>query len=168
MNMINHHIIATLQAEPQASPSDLAQKLEVSELLIYQHLPPQQVHWLPSALAQELLEALPEWGNLMTIVLLAGNVFEFKGPFPKGKLGHGYFNLYSKHDGMYGHLLLSSFAAIALVSRPLRGRASYAICFFAASGDVIFKIYLGRDQAGELFPEQVHNFNQLKQLTADC
>jgi len=45
------------------------------------------------------------------------------------------------------------------VSLPFRGKESYNIAFIAENGETIFKIYLGRDEQRQLFPEQVEHFN---------
>ena len=48
---------------------------------------------LPGSDAKALMQLLATWDNTTTIVLHGGCVFEFKGPFPAGKEGEGYFNL---------------------------------------------------------------------------
>ena len=166
-NEILTRIQTAISESPQSSPAQLAKSLNVSEACVLMALGSEQVNWMDKALAQELLEELPDWGALTTIVQLAGNVFEFKGAFPKGKPGHGYYNLYTKGEGLHGHLLLESYQHIALVSRPLRGRMSHCICFFDAEGNTIFKVYLGRDKQGELLTNQVERFELLKQHLAE-
>ncbi|MCF1427745.1 MAG: heme utilization cystosolic carrier protein HutX [Shewanella sp.] len=162
-NEILTRIQNAIVGSPQSSPAQLAKSLNVNEACVLMALGPEQVCWMPKELAQELLEDLPTWGPLTIIVQLADNVFEFKGDFPKGKPGHGYYNLYTKGDGLHGHLLLESYQYIGLVSRPLRGRMSHCICFFDGEGNTIFKVYLGRDKQGELLAEQVERFELLKQ-----
>lgn len=166
-NEILTRIQNAIAQAPQSSPAQLAKSLNVSEACVLMALGSEQVTWMDKAQSQQLLEQLPDWGPLTTIVQLAGNVFEFKGDFPKGKTGHGYYNLYTKGDGLHGHLLLESYQHIALVSRPLRGRMSHCICFFDAEGNTIFKVYLGRDKQGELLANQVERFELLKQQVSE-
>lgn len=76
-------------------PAQLASELGIAELEVVAALPPEQVVFVPLTQLDTLLQALPKWGKLTTIVMLSGSVFEFKGDF-EGKYAHGYYNLYSK------------------------------------------------------------------------
>lgn len=142
-------------------PAQLASELGIAELDVVAAVPPEQVVFVPLAQLDELLQALPKWGKLTTIVMLSGSVFEFKGDFPQGKYAHGYYNLYCKGDGLHGHLKVDAMRAIALISRPFRGSESHSINFFGSAGEVVFKVYLGRDKQRALFPEQVRQFKAL-------
>ncbi|MGS0726795.1 ChuX/HutX family heme-like substrate-binding protein, partial [Shewanella sp. 0m-11] len=53
-------------------------------------------------------------------------------------------------------------SAIALISKPFRGTESHSINFFGAQGEVVFKVYLGRDKKRVLLPDQVARFIELK------
>ena len=150
--------------DQKTTPASVAKECNVSEQEVVKQLSTEQVTWLNTDISETLLNQLPNWGKLTTIIQMAGNIFEFKGDFPKGKPAHGYFNLFSKGDGLHGHLLLSSYHAIALISRPFMGRMSHAINFFDDAGNIIFKVYLGRDKSGELIADQVNKFDALKQL----
>ncbi|MDR8522625.1 heme utilization cystosolic carrier protein HutX [Shewanella fidelis] len=152
-----------LQANPAAMPSQIAEELNISEFEVVSALPAEQVAILPLEQKDALLEELPEWGNMTTIVSASGSIFEFKGSFPKGKYAHGYYNLITKGDGLHGHLKLDVISAIALISKPFRGTESHSINFFGPQGEVVFKVYLGRDKKRVLLPEQVARFTELKQ-----
>ncbi len=95
-----------------------------------------------------------------------GSIFEVKAPFPKGKLARGYYNLMGKEGELHGHLRLDLVEHIALVSKPFMGQESYFIGFFAAQGECVFKVYLGRDKQRNLYPEQIEKFQQLKLLVS--
>lgn len=119
--------------------------------------------FIPGEQAQALLEEIADWQQAVTtIVIHAGSVFEFKGPFPVGVVGHGYYNL--KGDtGFEGHLNLSEIAKITLQDKPHRGRDSYAFVFEHANGEVVFKVFLGRDDSGEVFAQQLSRFRTIQQ-----
>jgi hypothetical protein len=117
--------------------------------------------------AQVILEQLPEWGSVTTIVHSFGSIFETKANFPKGKQAHGYYNLMGKEGELHGHLRLDLMEHIALVSKSFRGLESHYIGFFDAQGNCVFKVYLGRDKKRQLFPNQVEAFTQLKKEFAD-
>ena len=83
----------------------MADELGISEGALIRALPAEWVTVWPGEQAQALLAALPEWGPVTTIVESAGSIFEFKGSFPVGRNGHGYYNL-GGESGLHGHLKL--------------------------------------------------------------
>jgi hypothetical protein len=120
-------------------------------------------NFIPGEQAQGLLEEIAGWQQAVTtIVIHAGSVFEFKGPFPAGVNGHGYYNLKGE-SGFEGHLNLTEVAKITLQDKPHRGRDSYAFVFEHSNGEVIFKIFLGRDDAGDIIAEQLQRFKAIQQ-----
>lgn len=116
---------------------------------------------IPSGDAQLLLETLSGWGTLTTIILHAGSVFEFKGEFPKGDIAQGYYNLNSEGKGFEGHIKLDSIDNIQLQKKQHRGRDSYVIVF-NNDKETIFKVFLGRDQDGNIYPQQLERFQSLQ------
>lgn len=158
---LSRELAALSEKEMSASTQELAARFGVNEYQLVAALPEGMAVMAHGSWAQPLLEELTGWGPLTTIVESEGSIFEFKGAFPAGKSGHGYFNLYSKEGtGLHGHLLLSQVSHIALLAKPFMGKASYSLQFFAASGRTMFKVYLGRDKQRQLFPEQVALFEQ--------
>jgi hypothetical protein len=117
---------------------------------------------LPGTRALALLNDLPDWGNVVTIVLHGGCVFEFKGPFPAGTLGRGFLNLDGPVPGFHGHLKLDAIDHIGFQDRPHAGRVAYALTFNNAAGENLFKVFLGRDEQGNHFPEQLSRFDALR------
>lgn len=118
---------------------------------------------LPASEALPLLEKLPEIGNTTTVILHGGCVFEFKGPFPAGTVAEGYLNLDGPVPGFHGHLRLEAMARVRFQDRPHRGRASYAFVFEDESGRCLFKVFLGREESGEVIPAQLAFFNRLRE-----
>jgi putative heme utilization carrier protein HutX len=112
---------------------------------------------MPGTKALELLAEISTWDNTVTIILHGGSVFEFKGIFPPGELVSGFYNLSGK-NGFEGHLNLTKVASIAFQSKLHRGRESYAFVFQDIAGQCIFKIFVGRDQTGELHPLQKQRY----------
>lgn len=111
---------------------------------------------MPGQNAQQLLEQICDWGSMTTIVIHGGSVFEFTGPFPKATVAEGFYNLQAN-----GHLNLQKVEQISFQTKPHRGRESYAFVFEDANGEVIFKVFLGRDEQGELILSQREKFYQL-------
>lgn len=141
--------------------SDIAQELNLSEGEITLALPENMVTYVAAEHCELILQQLSNWGNVTTIVHSLGSIFEFKNPFPKGKLAHGYYNIMGK-EGLHGHLRIDLIKHIAFVSKPFRGMESHYIVFFDVKGGCVFKIYLGRDKKRQLLSAQVQAFIQMK------
>lgn len=157
-----------VEEEPALSVAEIAVKLGISERDATLALPQEYVTAIDAKHSQFILESLAEWGKVTTIIHSAGSIFEIKAPFPKGKLGHGYYNLIGGDNGeLHGHLKIDLVSHIAFVSKPFRGMESYFIGFFDTQGQCVFKVYLGRDKKRQLFPEQVEQFQILKQDLSD-
>ncbi|WP_417221928.1 heme utilization cystosolic carrier protein HutX [Amphritea sp.] len=118
---------------------------------------------LPGDKAEALLRELANWGHTTTIILHGGCVFEFKGCFPEGSNGHGYYNLTGPVPGLHGHINLSAIDHIDFQDKPHRSRTSYAFNFQDKDNHNIFKVFLGRQADGELIAEQVTRFKAIKQ-----
>ncbi|WP_318492233.1 heme utilization cystosolic carrier protein HutX [Photobacterium leiognathi] len=161
---LKNRVAALLTENPKLHAVSISEDLGVTEGEIVLSYPDDMVQLLPGSLAKTILEALPSWGPVTTIVHSMGSIFEVKASFPKGKEARGYYNLMGKEGELHGHLRLENVSDIALVSKPFMGQESYFIGFFAATGECVFKVYLGRDKQRNLFPEQIEKFQQLKQM----
>ncbi len=157
MRDLSADVAQALALNPGLSTAQMAQSLNVSEGAVVAALPGGMSQLLPLSALDDLMADLPEWGPVTTILLVGGSVFEFKGPFPKGRYGHGYYNLMGQH-GFEGHLKLDNVGAVHLVSRAHRGQESHSFQFFSHDGALIFKVFLGRDRARQLLPEQLARF----------
>lgn len=157
----NDKIQQYLIDNPNVMPSQVADALKVSELAVVKALPDDEWHSIALTEMDGLFTSLPLWGNVTTIITVSGNIFEFKGPFPKGKYARGYYNLIPKNNGFHGHLKLDEITHIVIISKAFRGRESYSINFFGRFEEIVFKVYLGRDEKGVLLPEQVERINKM-------
>lgn len=163
MMTIKQRVSACLEEDPNASVLNMAQTLSLTEGEVTFALPDNILSRAQGKATQMILEALPSFGHLTTIVHSGGSVFEFKAPFPKGKMAHGYYNLMGKEGQLQGHLRIDLVCDIAFVSKDFRGMQSHYMGFFDAAGLCIFKVYLGRDKKRALIGEQIERFNALKQ-----
>ncbi|CAM3087178.1 heme utilization cystosolic carrier protein HutX [Vibrio rarus] len=151
-----------MESDSSVPVSQMAVDLNVTEGEITFVLPSTMVTVIAGEQAQSILEALPTWGKVTTIVHSFGSIFEYKAPFPKGKVAHGYYNLMGREGELHGHLRLDLIEHIAVVSKPFHKMESHYVGFFDASGECVFKVYLGRDKKRQLFPEQLEKLAQLK------
>ena len=160
---VKNQVSKALAMNDSIPVSEMSQQLGFSEGAITFALPPIMLAKVEGKHAQTIMESLPEWGSVTTIVHSCGSIFETKAAFPKGKLAHGYYNLMGRDGQLHGHLRLENIDFIAFVSKPFRGKESHYIGFFTKDGDCVFKVYLGRDKQREIFPEQIQFFNKMKQ-----
>ncbi|PSW21324.1 heme utilization cystosolic carrier protein HutX [Photobacterium sanctipauli] len=160
---LKSQVAEQLEADPKLHAMAIAATLGVTEGEVIMAFPEELVVATSGDKAKAILEDLPSWGPVTTIVHSMASIFEVKAPFPKGKEARGYYNLMGKDGELHGHLRLDLVTDIALVSKPFMGQESYFIGFFAQGGECVFKVYLGRDKKRQLFPEQIEKFNQLKQ-----
>lgn len=152
-----------MQQQPMLSVIEMAEALALSEAEVTLALPSEMVTKVNGEHAEWILQQLPEWGNVTTIVHSQGSIFEAKAPFAKGKSAHGYYNLMGGKEGqLHGHLKLSKVENIAFVSKPFKNMESHYIGFYSDLGDCVFKVYLGRDKKRQLIAEQVSRFAQMK------
>lgn len=165
---LHEQILALIARQPDQHTQAMADELGITEGELIRALPAEWVTLWSGEQAEALLGRLTSWGALTTIVESAGSIFEFKGPFPAGRKGHGYYNLVGDKSGgecgLHGHLKLDDITNIALLSKPFMRQPSHAFVFITGSGRCAFKVYLGRDQARQLLPEQVACFEQWRAL----
>lgn len=151
-----------LAEDPGVNLATFAEEHRLTEGEVTIALPTELVASCVGQHAEAILTQLPEWGNVTTIVHSCGSIFEFKAPFPKGNLDHGYYNIMGK-AGLHGHLRLDLIEHITFVSKAFHGMQTHYIGFYTDAGECVFKVYLGRDKKRQLLPEQVKNFHQIKQ-----
>lgn len=111
---------------------------------------------------ESLLDSFSNWQNTTTIIKSGSTIFEFKGVFPKGALAKGYYNLSSEPSGFCGHIHLPSIRSITLQEKNHRAKASYAFCFLDKYQQCVFKVFLGRDENGVIYPDQLEKFEKIK------
>ncbi|MCT7445814.1 heme utilization cystosolic carrier protein HutX [Aliarcobacter skirrowii] len=109
----------------------------------------------------EIIEDISTWGKILMIKITPSFVIEIKDNMPTGTYGHGYYNFDSKNSSISGHLKVSDIKTISFVSKLLRGKLSHSIVFSSQNED-IFKIFVTRNENGELSKEQVLRFESLK------
>lgn len=104
---------------------------------------------------------LTNWGQVVFIVHSADGVFETAGAIPPGSHGRGYFNIHGDSP-LGGHLKIDRCDAVYFIDRPFFKRRSCSLQFVNRDGNAMFKIFVGRDAARELKPDQVAKFEALR------
>uniref|UniRef100_A0A7S9J201 Heme utilization cystosolic carrier protein HutX n=1 Tax=Shewanella eurypsychrophilus TaxID=2593656 RepID=A0A7S9J201_9GAMM len=161
MNNTLEQIETISKQQPLSSLAQVGRQLGLTELETVQALPAKQAQLVDGANFDRLMAELADFGPTTTVIEVAGQILEYKGGFPEGSYGHGFYNLKGEH--LRGHLNPREVYAIAFVRRPFMRMDTRAIWLFNAQGLCSFKIYLGRDDKRKLLTEQVTRFDELEQ-----
>ena len=107
----------------------------------------------------------PQWQNIWKKRLphTPDAIVEVSGKLPNGKVGRGFYNFdHPETDGgVHGHIYYENCASIYLLERPFMGKATCSLNFINRNGGAMFKIFVGRDEAGELKQHQIEAMRKL-------
>lgn len=149
-----------LATQPDGTLEQIAQDYQVSPLDVVRALPERILAGAEQF--DRVWDSMTEWGDVTTLVHTADIILEHKGPLPSGFHRHGYFNLHDK-QGLSGHIRAQNCQAIALLERPFMGMATASVQFFNQRGEVMLKVYVGRDEHRQLRADGLAAFHQLAQ-----
>ncbi|KAB2943911.1 MAG: heme utilization cystosolic carrier protein HutX [Hyphomicrobium sp.] len=154
----------SLAARVAASPGELLEQIAreygVSTFEVVRSLPSEQGTIAPGEAFADIMQDITTWGEILFLIHNADIVLECTGRLPPGSFAHGYFNIHGESP-IGGHLKADNCKSIAFVARGAK-RISMSVQFFNAAGDAMFKIFVGRDEARELLPDQVARFEALR------
>jgi putative heme utilization carrier protein HutX len=108
----------------------------------------------------DVMTDVARWGDVTLIVHTDDGIMEFGGAIPAGQISRGYYNVPGT-SGFHGHLRHERCSEIAFVERPFMGRNSASILFFNTDGNIMFKIFVGRDADRNLKSDQLEMFRSL-------
>ncbi|MBW3141098.1 heme anaerobic degradation radical SAM methyltransferase ChuW/HutW [Ferrimonas balearica] len=160
MSDLYQRIHTLSQEQPMASLAQVGRQLGLSELATVQALPQDQARLVDGRHFDRLMAALTDFGPTTTVIEVAGQILEYKGGFPEGRYGHGFYNLQGEH--LRGHLDPKAVSHIAFVRRPFMRLETRSLWLLNGEGQCSFKIYLGRDDKRQLLTEQVAKFDALE------
>jgi len=153
---------ARLAAEPGGVLEAVAAETTLSLRTVVDCLPEDFRAFARGAQAEAAMTDIADWGVVTVLVHSADLVLECKGPLPRGSFGRGFYNL-AGGSPIGGHIRLDRCAAVGFVRRPFMGSGdSCAVIFFNGDGEAMFKIFVGRDEARQMLPDQVERFTALK------
>jgi putative heme utilization carrier protein HutX len=151
---------AHMTQNPGAVIEDVARERKVTPRAVIEALPPDMVRIGRGDAFAEAMQDIAQWGEVTLIVHTDDAIFEFTGMVPAGEVGRGYFNL-MQPKGLHGHLRHERCAAIAFVERPFMGKSSAFAAFVNGDGGIMFKVFVGRDEARALRQDQLERFRAL-------
>ena len=153
---------AHMMENPGAVIEDVARERKVTPRAVIEAMPEGMVSVGRGSDFAAAMQDIAQWGEVTLIVHTDDAIFEFTGAIPAGEVGRGYFNL-MQPKGLHGHLRHERCDAIAFVERPFMGKSSAFIAFINVDGGIMFKVFVGRDEARALRGDQLERF----QLLAD-
>ena len=150
---------AHMAENPGAVIEDVARQRKVTPRAVIEAMPSEMVRIGGGEFAAAMTD-IAQWGEVTLIVHTDDAIFEFTGAIPAGEVGRGYFNL-MQPKGLHGHLRHERCGAIAFVERPFMGKTSAFIAFINVDGGIMFKVFVGRDEARALRTDQLERFRAL-------
>jgi len=151
---------AYMAENPGAVIEDVARERKVTPRAVLEAMPETMVRIGRGGDFAAAMQDIAQWGEVTLIVHTDDAIFEFTGSIPAGEIGRGYFNL-MQPKGLHGHLRHERCAAIAFVERPFMGKSSAFIAFINLDGGIMFKVFVGRDEARALRSDQLQCFHAL-------
>ena len=111
----------------------------------------------------EIMQAIAKWDEAITFIAHTPDVIaEVTGKLPDGSVGRGFYNFKeAEPGGIHGHIYYENCTAVYLVERPFMGKDTVSLNFINRSGGAMFKIYVGRDENGELRQNQIEAMRAL-------
>jgi heme iron utilization protein len=153
-------LTAHMAQNPGAVIEDVARERKVTPRAVIETLPQAMVRVGRGSDFAAVMQDVAQWGEVTLIVHTDDAIFEFTGEIPAGEIGRGYFNL-MQPKGLHGHLRHERCDAIAFVERPFMGKSSAFIAFINIDGGIMFKVFVGRDEARALRADQLARFKAL-------
>lgn len=156
------HARALLAAKPDGLIEAVAREANVSTRTVLELLPAEQRLFVAPERFEEIWKELATWGTVLFLMHTPDIVLECEGALPVGSFGHGYYNTHGDSP-IGGHIKAENCRAIYLVDRATaQGRRACSVQFFNGAGEVMFKIFVRRDAARQLLPDQLAQFEGLK------
>ena len=151
---------AYMADNPGAVIEDVARQRKVTPRAVLEALPHDMSRLGAGSEFASAMQDIAEWGEVTLIVHTDDAIFEFTGAIPAGEIGRGYFNL-MQPKGLHGHLRHERCGGIAFVERPFMGKPSAFVAFLNVDGGIMFKGFVGRDEARALRADQLTRFKAL-------
>ncbi|MBH0237804.1 heme utilization cystosolic carrier protein HutX [Methylobrevis albus] len=152
---------AALAAQPDGVVEAIARKAGVPSRTVLDLLPAGAAVRAPAEDFAAIWEDLAGWGEILFIVHTEDIVLECAGTLPVGSFGHGYYNIHGDSP-IGGHIKADRCAAIYFVDRQFHGKRSLSVQFLNGDGEAMFKVFVRRDAARALLPDQVDRFEALR------
>lgn len=145
---------ARLQENPGVILEALARNSGFSMAELIELLPEEMWKWTDGSRFIEIMQMLSKLGKMTLVMNTPDVIMEFSGDIPSGSESNGFYNLDVKSP-MHGHVRAGNCKSVYLVERPFMKSQTLSIQFMNEAGEVMFKVFAGRDEKRELIAEQV-------------
>lgn len=162
---VSHEIADYLASHPDVVVEQFAKEKDITPRDVVHALPPQMRRFADGSRFVEAMSDVATWGDVTFIVHTEDGIMEFGGTVPAGQISRGYYNIPGAR-GFHGHLRHDRCSEIAFLERPFMGRLSASILFFNREDNIMFKIFVGRDEARNLKSGQLEQFRLLAERIA--
>lgn len=152
-----------LAKNPGVILEGLCERYNVNMAEVFESLPETMWKRIDGTHFVEVLSQVQTLGSVTVIIHTEDAIFEVSGDFPAGETGHGFYNLMGGESGLHGHLRPERCKSIYFIERPFMKKDTASIQFMNQEGHTIFKIFLGRDETGQLRADQLNVFRVLAQ-----
>lgn len=134
-----------IEEEPNLMLGELARQLGVSEGAVASALSEDMRRFAPAERFEEIWDAMTGWEKVTFIVAAENAIVEVRGKLPKGRFGHGFFNLMDKNNPLGGHLRADQLRSVCFLSKPFFGLESHSVQFYDGEGRQMFAVHVGRE-----------------------
>lgn len=150
-----------IEKDPSTMPGMIAAQIKSPEALVVNSFPETMRSFTDPKNFDYIWTEMTSWEKTTFICQTPGAVIEIKGKLPKGKHGHGYFNLMEKDNPLGGHLKVDELGSICFLEKPFFGLESLSVQFYDKKGDNMFAVYCGRKNR-ELIESVKKSFFELR------
>jgi putative heme utilization carrier protein HutX len=159
------HLKEIMARKPDGVIETMAREAGLPTMVALEALPPEQRLFVAPNQFDAIWTRMAGWGQVLLIVHTTDIVLECVGSLPPGTYGSGCFNIHGDSP-IGGHIRIANCRAIYLVDRRFHGRRSCSVQFFNGEGEAMFKVFVRRDHARALMPDQLAAFEALKEEMA--
>ncbi|WP_170019754.1 heme utilization cystosolic carrier protein HutX [Campylobacter sp. RM16190] len=154
--------IDKLFEDQKMSVYEAAKQLGVSEFEVLKHRGKDEFKLIGSEHLEKIFEELSSWGEMNFIKNTPEFIIEIKVKVSSPKKAQGYLNFCGKSGFLGGHLKKDAIANIGFASTKFMGMLGHSLHFYGKDNNIIFKLYINRDEKHNLDSEQEKKFFALK------
>ena len=154
--------IDELFKDAKMSVYDAARKLGVSEFEILKHRGDEEFKVVGAENLLKIFEEVSGWGEMNFIKNTPEFIIEIKLKVSVPKSSQGFLNFSGKSGFLGGHLKEDAIKSIGFVSTKFMGVLGHSLHFYDKDNNVIFKLFINRDDQYKLDAEQERKFLALK------
>ena len=154
--------IDELFQDKKMSVYDVAKQLNVREYEILQYRGDDEFKEVGAENLMKIFEEVSTWGEMLFIKNTPEFIIEIKVSVPMPKKAKGFLNFTDKSGFLGGHLKEDAVCAIGFVSTKFMGFLGHSLHFYDADHNVIFKLFVNRNEKMKLDEAQEQKFLALK------